>query len=704
MPRLADWWFRLRAVFRPNRMERELDEEFAFHLDMERDKLIRQGLEPEAARREALRRLGGSVRPRQEVRDSWGLGLLRDAATDVRHALRQFRRRPGFSLLGIGTLGLGLGATIGLYGVVRAVLLRPLPIADEDAVRIFWSDYNWRGVEFDFVKEHAEAFSGLATFSSDGATFRTETGSSIVLAAVTSAEFFDVLGARPLLGRTFRAGEDRPGAEPVVVLSYQTWQREFGGDPDIVNRRVVLSGSPVTVIGVMPRGFYFPTPEHRIWRPLVLDPASNQYQNNGWLVLFGRVKTGLGPSRVADDLRNIARALGERFDYPAAWDKTQDPSSRSARDYLVGNVRPALLLLLGAGAMLLLMACANVAALILARTTDRGQEIALRAAIGAGRGRLVRQIVAESLTFSILAGGVGVAVAFLGFGLLVGRLPLSGDLASEVTLDWTALAAAFALRRPGQARGGARPGAGDPSGRLAASPACEGAACRPCGAGQVHRAGRRSGGGGRGTRGRRAPCSCEPCRSLAVDLGFDRTRSSQSTWPPWTPISTTGPPRTASSSNEPSRSPGSPPPPGTTGCWYETAAGRHRRSSCRTSTAPTRRTPCSGRCRRGTSIPSDRIIASAATAARRRPGTPLVAMVSRAFAERAWPGEDPIGRLVVPRVIGQDTAMVVGVVADVRSTSITGANEPGVRHPDRPAPGHRLRILSAPVPQLRPRR
>jgi predicted permease len=426
-------------------MERELRDEFAFHVEMETRKLVAQGLTPAAAAREAQARFGGQVGERERARDSWGVNVVKDFAADLRHAFRQFRRKPGFSVLGILTLALGLGATVGLTGVVRSVLIRPLPVSDEGSLRVFWSPFDWRGVEFDYLRERIRAFSSLAAYSSDGTTLRTEAASSVLLMGVTSAELFEVIGARPLMGRTFRSGEDRPGAEPVTVLSYGMWQQELGGDKGIVGKRIVLDGKPTTVIGVMPRGFFFPTPEYRLWRPLNLDPASGQYQGNGWLALLGRVRPGMTDAGVREDIQALARALGERFTYPAAWDKTKGASSQTLRESLVGDTRPALLLLLGAGVLLLLMACANVAALLLARTTDRTHEIALRAALGAGRGRLARQIVTESLAFSLLAGGIGLGLATLGFRVLVASLPLQNGLGAAVSLDWTAFAGALAL-------------------------------------------------------------------------------------------------------------------------------------------------------------------------------------------------------------------------------------------------------------------
>jgi putative ABC transport system permease protein len=444
MRRLGDWWFRLKAALFPGRQERELDQELDFHLAMQAEQLRREGFSPEEARREAARRFGGLGREREVVRDAWGIGWIRDLAADLRHTVRQAWRRPGYTVLGVATLALGIGATVAIFSVVRGLLVRPLPVAQEERLQVFWSDYNWRGVEFDFVKERIQAFERLAAFSSDLATLRGDQGSTAVVTVVASAELFDVLGRAPLMGRTFRAGEDRPGAEPSLVVSYGLWQQELGADPAIIGRRIIFGGVPTTVIGVMPKGFYFPSPEYRAWKPLELDPASGHYQGNGWLVLIGRTKADASEARVADDIAAIARSLGERFTYPAAWDKTKNASSRPLRVYLLGDVKPMLLLLLAAVAMVLVMACANTAALVLARTTDRTAEMTLRVALGAGRARVARQVITESVVLSVVAAGVGAAIAAGLFQALVASLPLGG-FGAVVSVDWMTFAAAIGL-------------------------------------------------------------------------------------------------------------------------------------------------------------------------------------------------------------------------------------------------------------------
>ena len=262
---------------------------------------------------------------------------------------------------------------------------------------------------------------------------------------VSSPTLFDVLGVRPLLGRAFDASDDRPGAAPVIVISYGMWHDDLAGDRNVLGHQIVLDGVPVTVVGVMPKGFFFPNPEYRAWRPLQLDPAGDYYHNVGFLVLIGRARAGVTPAAVHDDIRSLAVALGQRFTYPAAWDKTRNASSMPVHRYLLGDVRDPLLLLLGAVALLLLIACANGAALVLARTTDRTAELSLRTALGAGHWRLARQLVAESLVLASCAAVLGAAIAAGGFRVLVTSLPLRNGFGGTVSPGWVTLGTAFAL-------------------------------------------------------------------------------------------------------------------------------------------------------------------------------------------------------------------------------------------------------------------
>ena len=377
--------------------------------------------------------------------------IVREFAADLRYGVRQLRRRSGYAAAVVVTLGLGIGATVALLNVVNDLLLRPLPYAQEDRVRVFWMDYDWRGEEYDFVRERGGIFQNVAAFSTNGAPYhpstRAEGGGNAELLpfVVATAQLFDVLGATPFLGRTLQAGDDRPGSPPVIVISYGMWQQDLGRDRNVIGRQILLDGKPVTVVGVMPRDFYFPSPDFRAWRPVQLDPTRGFYHNVGYLTLIGRVRPGVAEPLVQQDVKRISRALGEQFTYPAAWDKTKNPSSSPVRTYLLGNLRAPLLLLLVAVVLLLLIACANAAALVVARTSDRSGELAVRVALGAGRLRLARQLVAESLVLATGAAILGTIIATAGFGVLVARLPLQGGLGETVTMGSTTFVAAFVL-------------------------------------------------------------------------------------------------------------------------------------------------------------------------------------------------------------------------------------------------------------------
>jgi predicted permease len=426
-------------------MERELAEELEYHVRREAEKLRAEGMSAEAALRAARIRFGGEERFKEQARESWGVTALIDLGGDVRFAARQLLKSPTFSAVAVLTLALGIGGTVALSSVVYGLLLRPLPMTDEARIVTWWSAYNWRGAEFDYIREVPRAYEGIAAFSNDGYTLRTERGATLVLATVGSAELFDVLDVPPMLGRTFRSGEDRPGAEPVVVLGHPLWSQELGADPEVVGRRVNLGGTLRTVIGVMPEGFYFPTPDADVYVPLSLDPEDPAYAGNGWLVLMGRLLPDVTDEQLAADLQRTAVALGEEYEYPAAWDKTRNPSVLPIRDHLLGDVRPVLLVLLGAVGLLLLIACVNVAALLLTKTVDRRREVAVRAVLGAGRARLARQVLTESVLLGVVAGALGAGLAVALFDVMVASMPIDPSFRETLVLDWVTLLTALLL-------------------------------------------------------------------------------------------------------------------------------------------------------------------------------------------------------------------------------------------------------------------
>jgi hypothetical protein len=337
--KLSDITFRARALFARRGLESQVDEEFAFHLRMETEKLMAQGMNESDANAEARRRFGNVTREHERARDAWGVRLGYDLMGDVRHAFRQLRRRPGFSVIAILTLGLGIGATAALFTVVNGMLLRPLPFANEERLQMFWMEYSWRGVEYDHIREGSTAFDEIVAYSSLAEAMRLGDETKILPYIPATANLFDALGTKPMLGRGFEPGEDRVGAEPVLVISHGLWRQELGSDPNVIGRKLELGGVTRTIVGVMPPGFYFPSPDNRAWRPLILDPSEPIYQNTGWLSLLGVERPGTTPVQVKAELDRITKRLGERFTYPAAWDKTKDASVTPIREGLVGNVR-----------------------------------------------------------------------------------------------------------------------------------------------------------------------------------------------------------------------------------------------------------------------------------------------------------------------------------------------------------------------------
>jgi putative ABC transport system permease protein len=364
---------------------------------------------------------------------------------DLRYAVRRLVSRPTYTLLAVLTLSLGVGGTAAVFSVVRALLLDPLPVAREAQVGVLWMAGAWTEQEFLHLRPDWPGFSAVAAFhGSDGATLEQPDRPMRLLPGITaSAELFEVLGAAPLLGRTFQPGDDRPGAEPVAVISHRLW-RELGADPAIVGRPLRLGGVDRAVVGVMPPGFWFPSPTTEVWVARTL----REQREVGELELIGRVAEGMRLDGMQGPLDALVARLSERFQYPSGeWDKTRAPAITPVRDYLVGAVRPGLLATFAAMAVILLIACVNVAALMLGQVGSRATEMAVRTALGAGRQRLVRHLVAEALVLGLLAGAAGAMLSTAGFRLLLASLPL-GALAETATLDWTLFWTALAVAIP----------------------------------------------------------------------------------------------------------------------------------------------------------------------------------------------------------------------------------------------------------------
>lgn len=359
---------------------------------------------------------------------------------DLRYTVRRLITRPTYVLLAVLTLALGVGGTAAILSIVRGLLFEPLPYAREGEVAVFWNIFDWSEAEILHLRPDWPGFRQVAGYRPANVTLESADGPARVLPGISaSAELFEVLGARAALGRVFKPGDDRMGIDPIAVLSHELWQ-ELGGDTSILGRRVQLDGIPRTVVGVMPRGFWFPDPTIRVWLPEPLDPENQ----SGNYALIGRMAPGQDAGSMASALDQITKALGERFTYPAQWDKTKNAALTPIRELLVGSLRPALLATLAAMAVILLIACANVAALMLGQVNRRTGELAVRTALGADRRRITQQLVIEALVLGLLAGSAGALLAAAGFRVLAGALPL-GVWAENAVLDWTLFGAAIAL-------------------------------------------------------------------------------------------------------------------------------------------------------------------------------------------------------------------------------------------------------------------
>ena len=366
--------------------------------------------------------------------------MLESWIMDLRYSARRLASRPTYALLAVLTLALGAGGTAAVFSIVRELLIEPLPVAREEQVGVLWQPHDWTEEEFLFLRPNFPGFQRMAAYRGDDATLEISGEPlRLVRGIAASAELFDVLGAGPLFGRTFQAGDDLVGAEPVIVISHRLWQ-ELGGNPGIIGRQVQHGGVARTVIGVMPPGFWFPNPAVRAWTTTALRTTNR----SGSYALVGRIADGSRIDAMQGPLAALSKTLGERFTYPPQWDKTRAPAITPVREYLVGDVRPSLVATLVAMSLILGIACVNVAALMLGQLGGRSTEMAVRAALGAARTRLTQQLVIESLVIGICAGAAGALLAAGGFTMLVRSLPL-GELADSATLDWTIFWAAIAV-------------------------------------------------------------------------------------------------------------------------------------------------------------------------------------------------------------------------------------------------------------------
>jgi len=415
---------RLRALLFRARAERELDDELRFHLQMETEANQRRGMSAAEAHRRALVSFGGVERFKDEVRDARGFGALEDAAADARHVLR---RAPGFILLTTLTVALGIGATTTVFTLVSALLLRPLPYDGADRIVLVTeakkesaqSSGSTSYVAYDDWRRAARSFEALAVVD-DWAPALTGAGEPERLkGALVTAGVFDVFRVTPHIGRRITPADNVEGSERIALISHALWRRRFGADPAVLGRTLTLNGFPRTVVGVLPPDFRGPAElDAEIWGNEYRD--TSDARDSRYLRVFGRLRPAVPLAGARAEMRAIA-----------ARDEAADPRANAGytvvvtplREELVGSARTPLLLLLGAAGLVLLIACANLSALFLARAVARAREMALRAALGAGRGRLFRQLLTESFVLAACGAAAGLALAAGATRLLVAAGP-----------------------------------------------------------------------------------------------------------------------------------------------------------------------------------------------------------------------------------------------------------------------------------------
>ncbi len=434
-----------------NRVERELDDEMRAHLAMLVDEKIATGLSPEQARRSALIEFGGVDQVKEQVRDVRMGARLEQVWLDVRYAARILRKNPGFTAIVVITLALGIGVNTAIFSLVDGILLRPLPYDQPDRlVRLVQSQrqiglesWNLSQATFTSLRDNTHSLEALAAYSTSGANLTGDGDPERVSIGTVSADFFKVLGIAPVLGRAFRAGEDTPGNNGVCVISFGFWQRRFAGDPNIIGNSLNLSSTPIEVVGVMPAGFSFPRPETEIWIPLAINPARTAPY---FLKAIARLAPGVSPSEAETEttgvLWNYARQHPDTSENRVPLDQGSALKTivTPLKEVMVGSTQKPLLILLCAVGLVLLIACANVANLLLARATSRVREIAVRFALGATPSRVARQLLTESLVLALIGGAGGVMLAWLGVRML-GRMPTDGIPRIEaVTVDGRVLA------------------------------------------------------------------------------------------------------------------------------------------------------------------------------------------------------------------------------------------------------------------------
>lgn len=447
-------------LLRQGHFDRDLAEEMRLHRELREQEQVERGFSPKEARYAAQRRFGNDLVLREESRDMWGWKWLETLLQDVRYGLRMLAKNPGFTAVAVITLGLGIGVNTTVFSFVQGFLLRRPPVADPDRVMMLcgtnpkggWMPDMAPVSAPDFLdwRRQANSYSGMAAASFDSFTLSGSGEAERVPGGQVSANYFQVLGVAPIRGRDFAPGEDQPGHAKVAIIREDLWQQRFGGDPAAIGRTVKVDGQNYTVIGIEPSRFRIWIFPAQLWIPLDFKPEQlgSEGRKNHWLLnVFARLKPGVSRAQAQAELAAIASRLAtDHPDSNKGWGANVLTLGKYMAD--TSNTRPAMTVLMGAVIFVLLIACANLANLLLARNTARQREFGIRAALGAGRLRLARQLLSECVLLSLAGAGMGLAISVLGLRVLRPQLnwnEYACFVAREIYVDKSVLLLTLAI-------------------------------------------------------------------------------------------------------------------------------------------------------------------------------------------------------------------------------------------------------------------